>query len=180
VTEPADIAEAGAHDVAPLRDLYVAAWTATYGPTLGRAVLAAMLDDLDRSAMRCMLPGTGERACVARVAGRIVGSAIVAQRGSASYLWGMYVHPARQRHGLGSAMLRHAAGWLRPDSPLEARVLPTSPWALAFYARHGFRQTGQELLEVAPGHHVPALILTVRCDMLLAHEAGVAPPPRPA
>lgn len=154
-------------DRAGLRDLYGAAFTATYGPTLGPSAAAAMLSALDASELRNMLPGRDERAAVATLSGQVVGSVIVAERGQVAYLWGMYIHPARQRRGVGSALLRHAADWLSQAALVEARVLPSSPWAVAFYGRHGFRETGQEPFEAAPGHAVQALVMGVpRIDLL--------------
>ncbi len=97
-------------DRAGLRDLYDAAFAATYGPTLGQPVVAAMLSALDASELRDMLPGRDKRAAVATLSGQVVGGAVAAERGRVAYLWGMYVHPGRQRRGIGTALLCHAAG----------------------------------------------------------------------
>ena len=80
-----------------MRDLYGATFTATYGPALGPTALAAMLAALDASELRHMVPGKDERAAVAVLVGQVVGSAMSAERGRVAYLWGMYVHPVRQR-----------------------------------------------------------------------------------
>lgn len=61
------VRDACAADRGGLRDLYGTAFAATYGPTLGQPVVAAMLADLDVSGLRSMLPGRDERAAVATV-----------------------------------------------------------------------------------------------------------------
>ena len=155
------IRDACASDRGGIRDLYRATFTATYGPTLEPSALAAMLAALDASELRHMLPGQDERAAVAVLAGQVVGSAVSAERGRVAYLWGMYVHPAQQRQGIGTALLGHVLGWLSLTASVEVCVLPSSPWAVAFYGRHGFQQTGQESFEAAPGHAVQALVMTV-------------------
>jgi ribosomal protein S18 acetylase RimI-like enzyme len=48
----------------------------------------------------------------------------------------LYVHPAHQRSGVGSRLLRHAQ-CLRPDG-LELFVFQRNTAARAFYAVHGF------------------------------------------
>jgi len=54
-------------------------------------------------------------------------------------------------------------------------VLPSSPWAVAFYRRHGFRETGQEPFEAAPGHAVQALVMQVpRIEFLERLERPLA------
>lgn len=159
-------------DQSGLRSFYGTAFAATYGPTLGQPVVAAMLADLDVSGLRSMLPGKDERAAVATLAGQIAGSAVAAERGLVAYLWGMYVHPAHQRTGVGTALLRHVAGWLSPSVMVEARVLASSPWAVAFYGRHGFREVGREPFEAAPGCTLQALVMAVPCAVLLERLGG--------
>jgi GNAT superfamily N-acetyltransferase len=164
---PLVIRDATPDDHAGLRTLYAATWPATYTATLGEAAVAAMLDDVAASEMRCMLPGQDERAAVAMAGGTLIGSAVAAEREGIAYLWGMYVHPAHQRRGIGATLLRHVAGWLTPSATIEARVLPSSPWAIAFYTRHGFAETGRERLEIAPGLIVDALLFTIPRQSLL-------------
>ncbi len=155
-----------------LRGLYGAAFAATYGPTLGQHVVAAMLADLDASGLRSMLPGKDERAAVVTLAGQVAGSAVAAERGRIAYLWGMYVHPAHQRVGVGTALLRHVAGWLSSSVTVEARVLASSPWAVAFYGRHGFREVGHEPFEAAPGCAAQAMVMAVSYAVLLERLGG--------
>lgn len=167
MAEALAIRDAGAADQTRLRDLYGAAFAATYGPTLGPFALAAMLAALDASELRHMLPGRDERAAVAVLEGQVIGSAVATERGRVAYLWGMYVHPAHQRQGVGTALLGHAVGWLSQAGSVEVRVLPSSPWAVAFYGRHGFQETGRESFEAAPGHVVQALVMAVPRTTLL-------------
>ncbi len=49
----------------------------------------------------------------------------------------LYVETARQRRGLGSALLRHVVG-LTATPRLLVGMWADAPWAIRFYQRHGF------------------------------------------
>lgn len=111
-----------------LRDLWAATWSATYAPLIGQAALSEMvraLTGLDLSAM--LPPKNEEHASLAARAGRIVGSTIMAERGRVAFFWGMYVHPAEQRQGVGTALLGHVVYRLRCATSIKVRALESSP-----------------------------------------------------
>jgi ribosomal protein S18 acetylase RimI-like enzyme len=150
-----------------LLDLWRETWTSTYGPSLGAEALQAMLQELDRGTS-AMLARRGER-CYALVDGRrIVGSAIVAERGEVAYLWGMYVRPAQQRSGAGSQLLAAVARDLDVATSLEARVLTTSRHAQAFYHARGFSVIGEETTDITGGVAVPASVVRIEVARLRA------------
>ena len=76
----------------------------------------------------------------------------------------MYVLPSHKRRGVGSRLLAAVAADVIASVRLEARVLASSPWARAFYARHGFRPIGEETTEIMPGTTAAATVLAVDLD----------------
>jgi ribosomal protein S18 acetylase RimI-like enzyme len=113
-------------DTPGLIALWRETWTKTYGPSLGFSALNEMLQPLEEGATS-MLPGSGERGYCLTFGTRIIGSAIVNERGKTAYLWGMYVLPEYQGDGAGSQLLFHAAHEITISKRVEARVLHSSP-----------------------------------------------------
>lgn len=170
ITSALVVRDADEGDYDGLRFLWTTTWLATYGSLVGPTAIAAMLEALNTPDLREMLPQTGERVAVAVVAGEIVGSAVVAERGQIAYLWGMYIAPAWQRQGLGSALLRHCATGITIATMVEVRVLASSPRAIAFYKRGGFAEIDREEIVMAPGcPPVPGLVMNVPITTLVRH-----------
>lgn len=136
-------------------------WTGTYGPSLGPSRLAGLLAGLERDGHRAMLTGTGERCLCAMADGHLAGTVIWRERGRTAYVWGMYVGLTRQRSGIGSSLLLAAAGNLTSSRCLEVRVLATSPWAVAFYRKHGFEVTGTERTALMDDEAAETLVMVV-------------------
>ncbi|HBF29556.1 GNAT family N-acetyltransferase [Rhizobium sp.] len=162
-----------ADDHPGLLALWRETWTATYGPILGEAALNRSLEDLAENGTASMLPGSGERGYCITDGQSIQASAIVVERGTVAYLWGMYVHPSCQRQGLGSLLLKGAAAQIVTSADIEIRVLPTSPWAIRFYQKHGFVQTGTEDTELTAGASAQTLIMSVKVERLKALPNGL-------
>ena len=53
-----------------------------------------------------------------------------------------YVAPARQREGIGAALLEHLLR--RTDRPVLVGTWAAAEWAIRFYRRHGFALAGPE------------------------------------
>ncbi|OLP44325.1 GNAT family N-acetyltransferase [Rhizobium oryziradicis] len=143
-------------------------WTATYGPSLGLAALDSSLKDLAQNGTASMLPGFGELGYCMADGQDIRASAIVVERGTVAYLWGMYVHPSCQRQGLGSLLLKGVASEIATSSDIEIRALPTSSSAISFYQKHGFVETGTEDTELTGGVSAKTLIMSVSVERLKA------------
>jgi GNAT superfamily N-acetyltransferase len=77
---------------------------------------------------------------VARLDGRLVGFCAVAK--AEKLLDQLFILPAAQGHGIGTALLREAQA-RNPDG-LQMRVQLTNIDALRLYARHGFVEYGRE------------------------------------
>ena len=158
-------------DAADLEKLWRASWTLTYGPSLGPTALSKMLNDLDDNGVTSMLPGTGERGYCMVAADKIKGSAVVAERGSIAYLWGMYVHPRQQRKGLGSQLLSGVARTIKDAQEIEIRVLVSSPAALGFYEKNGFLESGKETVALLDAVTAEAIVMKIDVESLRSRPA---------
>ncbi len=69
--------------------------------------------------------------------GRLVGVIGYQPMESVTLLRHLYVETARQRRGLGSALLRHVVG-LTATPRLLVGMWADAAWAVRFYQRHGF------------------------------------------
>ena len=152
-------------DAPSLVALWRETWTKTYGPSLGVPALNAMLQALNQC-VASMLPGNGERGYCLVLGTKVIGSAVVRERGETAYLWGMYMLPEHQRAGAGSRLLAHAVHDLTSSKSIEARVLRSSASAQEFYRTRRFEIVGEEITEVMASVSLPTLVLTAQVDAL--------------
>jgi RimJ/RimL family protein N-acetyltransferase len=155
-------------DTQALIKLWRSTWTATYTLSLGLDVLAGMLADLETHGTNSMLPGAGERGYCQMSEGTTQGSVIIAERGRAAYVWGLYVLPECQRLGLGSQLLAAAVGSLQQAERLEISVLESSLAAQAFYRKRGFRDVGKETSELLGSVVVEMIVMEAEIGILKA------------
>ena len=80
---------------------------------------------------------------VADRAGLVVGMALFRPEGGVTVLDRLYVVPAEQGGGVGSALLRAVVARM-PGRPLRLGVLAGNVDARAFYTRHGFRTLSRD------------------------------------
>jgi ribosomal protein S18 acetylase RimI-like enzyme len=154
------IREAGPDDIEALRLIYRDTWRATYEPLFGPSVVEQMVTDLlGDPLLHAMLPGNGETALLAISAGQPAGAVIVRDVHRVAYLWGMYVSPAFQRRGIGSALLSRARLSLPDSRRIEANVLAASSWAIGFYQAHGFREMRREKVQICTGVNPDSIVM---------------------
>jgi ribosomal protein S18 acetylase RimI-like enzyme len=147
-----------ADDLEAARRLWRATWTATYGPVVGPERAYLIEDALRDVKLRALMPPDGgRRGFCAELHGELLGTACFAERESVAYLWGMYVDPAHQRTGIGSALVRRVVDDIHKAEWIDLSVLTTSPGALAFYLRLGFARQGDREMEVFEGFRVPSI-----------------------
>jgi GNAT superfamily N-acetyltransferase len=91
-----------------------------------------------------------------------------------------YVVPARQREGIGAALLEHLMA--TTDGPLLVGTWAAAEWAIRFYRRHGFELVGAqrtaELLRAywsIPERQVQTSVVLAR----VPRGAAAAPPADP-
>lgn len=136
-----------------LRTLWRETWADTYGDVLGPERRHLVDDAVGEAGMAMMLPEDG-RALGAFEGEEARGTICFAERASVARVWGMYVHPAHQRTGVGSALMRRALGSFVSAERVELST--SNPRALAFYRRLGFVDDGLGELEIFPDVRVPA------------------------
>ncbi|MEF2072256.1 GNAT family N-acetyltransferase [Consotaella aegiceratis] len=150
-------------DGSALVDLWRQTWIATYEGQLGRPATDKMLAQLRDQGCSAMISGNDETALCAVCDGMIVGSAIFAERGGTAYLWGMYVHPAFQRQGIGESLLA-AVSAACSGRRLEVQVLKTSLAALLFYRKAGFSDLGEVEADIMLSVKAQVVVMGRRLD----------------
>lgn len=127
-------------DIPGVRRVLVETWHATYDPLFGAERVTAITDDWhSEPRLRQGLERTDHRFLVAEADGDLVGTASATLKPHGVLrLDRLYVRPALQGRGIGTALLAAAlTGWpavRRIDLEVEPRNAP----AIAFYRRHGF------------------------------------------
>ena len=141
-------------DASDLRDLHLVTWAVTYRDRASEpwyAECIAAHAKRDWAEILRVESGRGGGVLTARLDGRIVG---LCQHGPAEdpehvdegvgHIYRLYVHPARQRAGVGRALLTAALESMREASDNLATlwVLETDLGAQAFYERLGWTADG--------------------------------------
>lgn len=143
MTEPASVSlrRARADDAAAIGRVHVASWRAAYASFMPTEVIAA-LDAVQRGEAWRELLEAGERVWVAEDEAGLIGFAHVCparDEDLAADVWtelaSMYLHPDRQRTGIGGRLLERA---LEGAAPVCLWVLERNAAARSFYARAGF------------------------------------------
>jgi GNAT superfamily N-acetyltransferase len=148
-------------DLDDLREFYRVVWAATYIPTLGSAVVAALIEGVEASDLGHLLPGPNRHFAIATMAEQPIGTACINLTSEAAVLSAMYIDQRYQRRGLGTELLRYLVEKVSDNCRLEALVLESSAAALAFYNRIGLREIGRRSTEAAPGYLARFVIMSV-------------------
>lgn len=100
----------------------------------------------DADAVRLVLTAPGSRILLAERCGRLVACAQLERRGDQAYFGMFAVDPAEQGGGVGSTVLEEAERVARGElgaHALQMTVIRQRDDLLAWYARRGYRQTGE-------------------------------------
>nr|WP_321982503.1 GNAT family N-acetyltransferase [uncultured Cohaesibacter sp.] len=134
-------------------------WLDTYINEVGRCATEGLIRSMLEDGIHSLVPGRDEKAYLASIGARLVGSIICAHRHHFLYVWGLYVAEDMQRRGLGCGLLDRAMMGLHVDTIVEVSVLQASKKARAFYGKLGFRQVGEAHHDMGAGNPVASLIL---------------------
>ncbi|MCB2406497.1 GNAT family N-acetyltransferase [Hymenobacter lucidus] len=110
---------------------------------------------IDAASLAEMLQAQGAVLLMARTeAGELVGSVYLQQQAETMYLGMLSVNPTLQGTGIGKYLLHTATDYARQQEcrRLKITVISVRHELLAWYERHGYRRTGEEL----PFHENPA------------------------
>lgn len=132
-------------DLKALRDLLVTVWHDTYDAIYGAERVAALTDRWHAiETLKAQLRRPNARDLVADDAGIIVGNASATfPDGRTVKLHRLYVHPSRQKEGVGAGLLRAVRTAFPEAEAIALEVEPANERAIAFYRKHGFTEAGQ-------------------------------------
>jgi ribosomal protein S18 acetylase RimI-like enzyme len=127
-------------DLQAVRAVLVETWHATYDAVLGAARVTEITDDWHSIA--ALERESGPRPAYAFLLleddGATVATASASRRGDTVVVLRLYVLPAHQRRGHGTALLDALVARLGPTAHVELDVAATNAPAIAFYERRGF------------------------------------------
>ncbi len=85
---------------------------------------------------------------VAEAAGGIAGTVCCGHDGHRGWLYALAVDPDRQRHGIGTRLVRHAEDWLRAQGILKVQLMVRegNRRVLGFYAALGYAYTPRAVM----------------------------------
>jgi diamine N-acetyltransferase len=149
------ILEATLHDVEPLCSLAREIWRAHYPPIIGEAQTEYMLAQrYEPAIVEAELDRDDIRWAVAREGERMVGFASfhVQDRGELR-IDKLYVHPARQRQGIGGALIEHACEVAQSlgSASVVLAVNKRNHTAIAAYRKHGFEIRDAVVKDIGEG-----------------------------
>ena len=148
----ADIAQATEQDISAIRSVQRSTWLETYpNKSLGitRADIAKKFAHDDSPAGRPMwlaervaqLENARFNAWVARAEGKIVGYCIAEKEQTQNRIKALYILPAFQKQGIGTALLDTAFAWMGEDKKIYINVASYNARAIMFYQTRGFVKT---------------------------------------
>jgi GNAT superfamily N-acetyltransferase len=110
-------------------------------PATNAPIELLLLADPSEDKIRSYLPGS--KCFVASIGEDVVGACVVQPRGEGAHeLMSIAVHPAHQKSGYGTALLKWVIDFYRSAGARQLELgTGTFGYQLAFYQRHGFRVT---------------------------------------
>lgn len=135
---------AGERDVEAVRRLLAETWHATYDGLYGTEQVDEITAEWHSSAaLKARLKRPNAEFLVADDGNQLGGMAFAAADGDVATLHQLYVLPAFQRQGIGTALLTEIEDSFFEAKTLRLEVEDANRPAIAFYLRHGFTRTRQ-------------------------------------
>jgi GNAT superfamily N-acetyltransferase len=155
MNEPrADLARLTAADVDAVSALARTVWQDTYPALISQAQIDAMLADrYAPERIREQLDDPHQAWWVARRADALSGFAHALLDESGCKLDKLYVHPGRQRRGIGAALLQAVEDWARRQQArrLWLQVNRGNAQAIRAYEKYGFRIVDSRVFDIGGG-----------------------------
>ena len=129
-------------------------WQATYPPLISQAQIDAMLADrYAPQRIREQLDDPRQAWWVARLDSALAGFAHARLDEGGCKLDKLYVHPERQRRGIGAALLREVEAWARTQQAgrLWLQVNRGNAQAIRAYEKYGFRIIESRVFDIGNG-----------------------------
>jgi len=151
---PPSLQRLTADDIDAVSALARTVWQATYLPLISQAQIDAMLADrYAPQRIREQLDDPRHAWWVARQSQALAGFAHAILDESGCKLDKLYVHPTRQRHGIGAALLQAIAGWARTQQArrLWLQVNRGNAQAIRAYEKYGFHIVESRVFDIGNG-----------------------------
>jgi GNAT superfamily N-acetyltransferase len=146
-------------DARRLAEIHVETWRATYPGVVPQEVLDGLSVERREQQWERWIPDPASTAFVAEIDGEVVGFVNVGPSFSTAglgELYAIYVVPAAQGTGAGSALMEAAVDAL--GERFEEAILwvaTENPRARRFYERHGWTVDGERIDDSIPGVSLP-------------------------
>jgi GNAT superfamily N-acetyltransferase len=150
----ARIAPLAATDIDSICRLAHTIWQSTYPALITQEQIDFMLADRYAPAtLRSQFDDPLHAWRVARIADEITGFAHGLMNGADCKLDKLYVHPDRQRQGIGNALLQEIRDWARQHGArrLWLQVNRGNTQAIAAYGKYGFRIVDSRVFDIGNG-----------------------------
>lgn len=146
-----------------MRSIALRTWPLAYGSILSLGQITYMLERMYNEDVLTSQLRSGHEFLLAEERGTAIGLAGAETEHSGTgltRLHKLYVVPASHGHGVGGALLKAVEGLaLRAGSiAVELNVNKYNP-ARAFYARHGYLQVGEEVIDIGGGYVMDDFVL---------------------
>ncbi len=141
-------------DIDAVCNLARTVWQITYPPLISQAQIDAMLADRYSAArIHSQLADSRHAWWVAQQQQTLVGFAHAMREDAGIKLDKLYIHPDRQRQGIGSALLRTVQDWARQQQApyLRLQVNRGNAQAIAAYLKYGFRIIESRMFDLGNG-----------------------------
>jgi GNAT superfamily N-acetyltransferase len=149
-----DIRRLERHEIDAVSALARAVWQATYPELISRQQIDFMLADrYAPEQIHAQLDDPRHAWWVAQQDGQLVGFAHASLDGADSKLDKLYVHPDKQRQGIGSMLLTTVQDWARAQHArrLWLQVNRGNTPAIAAYQNRGFRIVESRIFDIGNG-----------------------------
>lgn len=151
---PPSLQRLTADDIDAVSALARTVWQATYLPLISQAQIDAMLADrYAPQRIREQLDDPRHAWWVARQSQALAGFAHAMLDGAGCKLDKLYVHPTRQRRGIGAALLQEITGWARAQQArrLWLQVNRGNTQAIRAYEKYGFHIVESRVFDIGNG-----------------------------
>jgi len=145
-----EIERAAIEDLPAIKDVLRETWHDTYASLFPGSAMEAIISKWHApEVLNDQIRNADLYFGIARDEGNVVGVITARQQGEAIIVDRLYVRPLYQRRGIGRQLLEASYGAFRTAQKVRLTVKAQNRKGMAFYSKHGFRETARTSQEVA-------------------------------